>query len=900
MFILAIAPELTNFNLLYNYNYFLFFFADSLLSQEEGQPSSIMPKPRIFSTYEEPSLVLPISGLVSPHQLSSGRLYANIDVSVSIESSAFTHSQQAATYLKESEQPSGYKQMENVSEESVKGLEEELEVELRQTYLDIPYPTLSPDLPNSWFDLQIFDVGLMLPISPVDVARNCEMSQYILLRGESGSGKRMFLCYLSKQWAERKLLNHFQLLFYVSEESCSDEPLKLLQKLKINTSVLIFLFEKSKHFQGIMKMKRRLSKATVIIVSKGTCTSNHGHQFQGYEKVSYDHQYQTVGFTKASLNNFIASSFHESDIAEQKFRRWIDTHPFASALIYRPLYCAMLVDMSKNCRFSDAIVNFTSLYREFIVCTIRKYSNSPIDYLSELKGSDRNNFEAILNFAYTCSASSSSLQPPENSLGLCNMSQNLFQSPFRHSSLATFLVELKNLCVFHDRSGWVNERRDVSNLFILGLKKNHEVRDRPTSYFYVSPLTAGLHAFECQSYTFPPVSRECKSPFLQGSEVFDPLNWYVYGWCLNNFSHNEVSFNYPFQTTGLERSICIQMLQKGSFHPEPLKIDVHKLTKEINGDSEMWDCLLQSSKETNVSKLIISDSLGTCFTGYSLSSSFPHIKQLEIKYKKWNDLFSSLPHLVFLETLIISNNEPLPCSFSTKMLSSVKACLSLKHLTFERMSTDFLESAFALFSLDPVMESLQSLCISSMTITQNCVSFLEKFVYSKKCHLHIIDLKHTSLEIPLFPCFEQFINCFLNSGVQTLHISGKGLISPSFALEMARVVEINLPLRGIKKLVLDDTSLKGADVAPLINVISRRSGNCQTKLILTLPNKYKYDFYSYLNLSFIEDISCVSLVDNIFLEPLISKCQKRHLQSVYDPNPKCQKIVTDSEMNDRT
>ena len=749
---------------------------------------------------------------------------------------------------------------------------------LKKKYTQLDYPTITDVIPKPFCELVLLDINDIrapVPVTYNIFVDNLNKSQYVYLKGDNGSGKRMLLYHLAKEWAENRILCSFDLVYLILDTTLTSDLLKILQNNR-DTSILLLVYGISwknadRCFQNILAKTKPFSNVKIIFA----CDS----------KLNFPLQcdcYHVVGFSQIGRDNFIDSSFISPDDKRQ-WNTWIRDHPFASALCYRPLYCAMLLHIFKNRQLGDTITNFTSLYRMFFVINVLKHVSYHINSLSDLTGKDKQDFEIILNYSQKYVQSDHQSRSPNvwdehnKDFGLMNTSASCSSSPFSHPSIALFMVALKNYIPNTHNHMHSRERTspysDLYTIFSLCLDTN--CNDGQASSF----LSIIYQAFEIQDPSY--LNHPYVSEGLIGPEVFDPLNWFMYGWCINN-DHKYV-LHIP-QKPDQIRQLAVQMIYQSALHPGSSS---PYLTQAINGEVEMFECIEARDRHPKmtgiIQKVCIAGNLGSALNDYTLSSVFPHVKILIIECEKWIASFNSLTKLKYLQDLTIDISPPFANSLPCDMPSTLKKLPSLRNLTLKRSSTDFLETLFRIFSEDPTITSLKSLCISGSSITSMNLRFLDK----KESCLETLVFKDFSMDSS---GFELLMKCLLSSNLKKVQLQGTGSIGDVGAIQMANAIETSLPANSDKKLgksvnegttemetkttssayfknlEVDDTSISGRAISRLTTVIARQDKETK-KLSLFLPVKYKYDFHNIQNVFFIKQMPNLILKNNLLLQP---------------------------------
>ncbi len=732
----------------------------------------------------------------------------------------------------------------------------EIRMKLNNEYKKLDYPTVSDTVPKSFCSdvvlLDTNDINVPVLVSYdvfVDKLNEINRPQYVYMTGDNGTGKRMLLYHLAKEWAADHILRSFQFVYLILDEKLPSDLIEILRTSEDTLPILLLVYglswKKSRCFYTMVSDAQEFSN--VKIVFAGDSKLDHS-RLQRYDF------YQIVGFSQIGQEKFIESSFAVPD-DKLRWNKWIGDHPFASALCFRPLYCSMLIHLFKNHRLNDNIINMTSLYKEFLDCTILKNVTNKINFLSDMTGKDKEDFDTLLHFSHcyvqpSCSIVWDKSYKSNNHFGLisnCTTCSLLW--PFTHPSIALFLAKKKD--IWNSNSPHFSDCSDLYTIFFLTGKE----RVFSSSTF----LGALCHTFEIQN----PSLYNLYDGSLSGPEMFDPLNWFIYGWFINNNRNYEP--NIPLELPQL-RQLAIQMIYQSALHPTRSSVSPCCLTQRITGETEMTE-MMESIKTKDqmmtsfVQEVSIAGNLGSSINDYSLNSVFPNVKILNIECKKWIMFFDSLSQLKYLQQLTIHIHPPFADSLPNDLPHLLKRSSSLKHLTLKSLTTNFLEALLKIFSEVPTIKSLESLTIAgSKAITSECFNNLNTMLIEKECSLKMLVFKDFSISVPsdLGLLMKSFLYC---KSLDKVQLQGEGSIGDVCAMEMADAIVSNLPVKVDKILEVNDTSISGKTISRLITIVAGH------KLSLHLPVKYKYDFHNIKNVSFIQEMPNLLLRNNILLRP---------------------------------
>ena len=730
----------------------------------------------------------------------------------------------------------------------------DLEAKLKQEYKSINYPFITDSVANQFCELLLVDLNSMLPVTTFDIAKKLSSSKIVYLTGENGSGKRMILHHLTKEWAENRMLQEFKLVFLIFNDKLPAH-FEMISKFLGDSLILLLVYcvsyenPISRHFARVQPKffpKVQSFPNVKILFAFEACPSvNFAFEdcpFSSSRSIS--HEFQVIGFTQSGLKGFVDSCFSDSPDDLQRWNTWIYDHAFASALIFRPLYCAMLVHLHKNGMLGDSIVNFTSLYKEFIVSFIRQHTKSPIYFLSDLKDSDLEKYKTFIDFChrYVNHPTLNSVEPNGEHYGLVIKEANFHC--FRHRSLPLLLAAIKA----KDESDGSTSFNFLINLFLISLN----LKDRSLSGSSSYSLYQVFETQQSLSSKFN--DHNCRSP---GYRIFDPLYWYVYGFCVNHIPTQEL--HIPPNMPAEYRWLAIRMIHQSLKHPK-LR-DCNNMTKTITGNREMWNYIeaVETKQCDFVTKLCISEITEPFFEDHHFSDLFPCLLFLKISCNQWSPFFNSLSELNCLETLSICNPLVFANSLPSNIPSLVQHSLTLRHLFLEKTSADFLEAMFGMLASQKTV-ILETLTICSSHISHFCLDYLLKMLSQSQLLMDVVFNGQCSFDSTNFA---SFIEHFLQSELKA--VSLPGVIQDSLALKLSTVIKNNLPVSSDKILTITDSSLSGSALAPLVSAIANQNTTEKhsPKVSLRIPIEYKYDFHGSRNVSFYGN---ALLVDNPFIK----------------------------------
>lgn len=454
-------------------------------------------------------------------------------------------------------------------------------------------------------------------------------------------------------------------------------------------------------------------------------------------------------------------------------------------------------------------------------------------------------FEDFLRFCY---AYVHSLKSPELSSNHYGLVKEIHPIRFLHHSLPFFLAAM---CTMTTRmyDSYSMQRSDLNslyNLFLLSLKAdpksalNHRGMPPPNMY----------EIFETQ---LP--NKDCQHPSTE-YRIFDPLYWYIYGWCLNNNPNQELHIP-PHDMPAQYRQLAIKRIHQSLKHPK--LCDQNIITISIRGNIEMWkyiETIVDTKQCGFVPELCISNITESCFNDHRLNDLFPCLQSLRIECSNWSSFFDSLSELQFLENLITIN--PLK-SVPSNISSDIQQSSTVRNTPLEDTSADFLEAMLATTSNHEGIV-LKTLTICNWDIKEVCFEYLLKMLSQSQLLMEVVFNGQCCFDSTNFALF---IEHFLQSELKT--VSLPGVIQDSLAFKISTMIKDNIPVSSDKILTISDSSISGSALAPLVSAIANQdtSDDRSPKVSLRVPIEYKYDFHGSRNVSFYGN---VLLVDNPFIK----------------------------------
>ena len=748
----------------------------------------------------------------------------------------------------------------------------------KKYYAEMEYPTLAQESLRIYFDLLIIDTKAkaIINLEDIGVLSDGTQARCVLIEGGSGVGKTMLLHHLAKQWGVGKMLTRYSLLLLFSIETDTIDEYyrfgRLVSKAKQEENILYLVDDIQVSTYYLTYILSDIPQQSSIIF---TCHSNwHDHNKDVIIR-NADQYLKVLGFTEESMQAVTTSTCLG---LEQTFQDWMNDHPFVAALTYRPLYCTMLLHLCRNNRLPNSLPNITELYTLFVLCAISEHVNRPIKYYSDLKGENENAFRILV------ASSTKEFQTEDSSFGLVK------QSRFIHPSIKKYFEALE--CCTTKEKAYPSD-----NVFSAGLGKEnfflHFLDQHSFVHYYYhnsysfqhllsncgdTALQLLLFESQCSSPVVEILMETLKtakvSPPLEFKLEADPLEWFIIGWCLHNIRvESRLICDVPYS---FNRALCLEMLYNGTKHNATSNKCKGRITDIIlNGDVQLSECLSKLTLIQPITEdllaLKIMGTLSYGVEGLNLDIYYPYLNTLDVTSHEdfslvWQPLSTSLPKLDRLTTLLIHTSHAntfgsVKSDILLSISSSIKACCALRTVTFDGMSSLFLDSALTISSNDPIASSLQTLYILSSHCSDKLVIGLKSFLALKSCNLKQLIFKNNTISPS---CLGNLLNSVLASALTHLIILGNESIGQEGALEIAKAIEnaqCKFDNNQKQSLVLHDPCIPGEVVESIITAMSKYQGN----ITLYLLPRYKYDFYHHENVEFGPDQDVSLILQTLML-----------------------------------
>ncbi len=759
-----------------------------------------------------------------------------------------------------------------------------------------------PIKPDSFFDLFLVDIKRRVSLTLEKVMLACSeevigLRSCVLIEGESGRGKTFLMRQMASQWAEKKVLQEFSAVFlyevYVenleydgkgtrkdsnyyafgfphadyedNRESADlidrllEEDAKLLHGSTDRKDILILL-DSFWYLptQSIIQTCRRYFPNAAIVFTAQPCFVK---KIKKDEIQSITHYFKVLGYDPNVINvvlQFLLPHQVES------FHSWLETNPFAQALIHCPLYCKMLTELCLHNALPDYLKNLTELFKLHIIFMINKSrkDSDPIEYFSDLTGDDdllfRSIVEISLIFPKIYKAGSCKLQLIK-SFGL------LKKISFNDHSIISF-VNSSVMAYFMALSYTVSVNKPIKkiplawsefNLYLTGMKNLNTLyvvdKFRKSQLEDISLFEICLIIFELQSsildLEMPQRSESTKKPvaFLY-NKIFescynsislepDPIALYVLGWmctALRRAPFRRLSGRFHMSIVLLFDIPYISEISKYLFY-------FSKGTKHIANFPCSNDDLLQRLIHIEILNVVddidkclqylIDANLCKCLTKLQFSGT------VNLKASLLDEIVDK-HHLSGLTNLDITGKLT-STEYNDAFLIIVPRLGSLHNFALHNRA----DTASNACKVDlKCMQDITNPCM--MKINGFSPDFFIKSLQKDDCHLNDITIMNCKLSpVNIESLLEWLMQPYYSS---SLTLEGQGILSAETSIQIALTLD-NLKTLPLKKcsISLNDTTMSSAVLALIIDVVSRLN-----IIELYIPMKYWQEFWNRNNLHY--------------------------------------------------
>ncbi len=737
--------------------------------------------------------------------------------------------------------------------------------------------------PDYFFDLSLVDTKRRVSISLEKVMAACSeevigLRSCILIEGESGRGKTILLRHLASQWAEKKVLQDFSAVFLyeVYVEKQYNERDRSRKDQSRDDNFIHQLEEDAKHLHGstdrkdililldsfwylptqsiIHTCRKYFPKAAIVF----TAQSSFVKEIKSNEIYFITHYFKVLGYEPINvIDNVLQVLLPPSPKLHHQvehFQSWLETNPFAQALIHCPLYCKMLTELCLHDALPKYLENLTELFKLYVIFMINKsrVNSHPIEYFSDLTGDDELLFRSIVEMSfifpkiYKADSCGSRLN---ESFGLLKeISFNVHRIvSFVNSSVMAYFMAL-SYTVSVSKPIYLPFDWSVFCLYLAGMKSVDKLIQRAFNYHSNSwqqtekknLFQVCLIVFELQSSILEIGDNflhnkvcECMENWgiqTQASSVeADPIAFYVLGWIYTSLcsakSHSssylqDLVFDIPYVS---QISKFLFYFAKGTEHIAKLydcsKTLLWRLRIEnvVDDVDECLQYLIDANLCKYVTKLQFSGTVNLAnLAEIAANQHLSSLTNLNVTGKltgEYNDAFSTiLPSLCQLNQLAFHNSDNIYHAVDLK-------CLQATAIVCNSMTIDGISPEFFIASLKK----------------------------KEQCRLESIKIMNCTLSPVIIESLIEWVTVMQSNrgGLRrSLSLQGQGILNVETSIQIARTLEsVQNSFHDYDKpnfsIYLNDTTMSSVALSLIVDVVS--SLKCH-EVHLYIPIKYMYDF----------------------------------------------------------
>ena len=248
----------------------------------------------------------------------------------------------------------------------------------------------------------------------------------VLIIGAPGIGKTSLVRWLCLGWAQGELLQHYDMVILlqlrhrylitakIGEIFDPENPtngVAIFEEMKRkNGERVLIIFdgydEAPAELENSNCVVKRLLEGSALPLTTVLITSRPAVTDKLARDGRFEQKLEVLGFTKRNILQYAEEYFLKEKKPPKKtgkFRRYLEMHPHIFAMMYNPLYCAIVTEAySFNLAHGQPIHTMTDLYTNLTLALLSRYSSVEYTSYDKLSDSVADKFWRLAKLAYDC------------------------------------------------------------------------------------------------------------------------------------------------------------------------------------------------------------------------------------------------------------------------------------------------------------------------------------------------------------------------------------------------------------------------------------------------------------------------------------------------------------------